>query len=134
MNVLSDFTILVEDAIAIKNTQRPKKVKNEEPKKTSVRSTLKRKEEMDFKSLDFDSIINLSDSKIKTLMKNLEIETVSIAMKGAHKEIREKVEKNLGKRALKIFKDLLQQTKHVSEAEIKKSRKLIEKQIKLLTK
>ncbi len=68
------------------------------------------------------------------MIKNLEIETVSVAMKGANKEIREKVEKNLGKRALKTLKEFLQQTKNISEAEIKKSRKLIEKQIKLLTK
>jgi alpha-amylase len=135
MNVLSDFTILVEDAIAIKNTQRPKKSKKEIPGKAPVKSTRKsKKEEKAVKSMDFDSIITLSDNKIKKIIKNLEMETVSIAMKGAHKEIREKVEKNLGKRALKTFKEFLQQTKHISEAEIKKSRKLIEKQIKLLTK
>jgi flagellar motor switch protein FliG len=55
-------------------------------------------------------------------------------MKGANKELREKMEKNLGKRALKTYKDLLQQIKTISESEIRKSRKLIEKQIKLLTK
>jgi flagellar motor switch protein FliG len=68
------------------------------------------------------------------VIKNLEIETVSVAMKGANNELREKMEKNLGKRALKTYKDLLQQIKTISESEIRKSRKLIEKQIKLLTK
>ena len=87
-----------------------------------------------FKSLNFDDIITLSDSKIKKIIKTIEIETVSAAMKGANKELREKVEKNLGKRALKTYKELLQQIKTISESEIKKSQKLIEKQIKLLTK
>jgi flagellar motor switch protein FliG len=99
-----------------------------------VTTTQEKTVEKAFKSLNFDDIITLSDSKIKKVIKNLEIGTVSAAMKGANKELREKMEKNLGKRALKTYKDLLQQIKTISESEIKKSRKLIEKQIKLLTK
>jgi len=176
MNVLSDFTIRVEEAIAKKSalvsvpkTKLPKetekapkpmrkvprttkgklieeehvqkvatikaaKVKAENTRKTSVKTTREKTVEKDFKSLNFDDIITLSDSKIKKVIKNLEIETVSAAMKGANKELREKMEKNLGKRALKTYRDLLHQIKNISESEIKKSRKLIEKQIKLLTK
>jgi len=55
-------------------------------------------------------------------------------MKSANKDIREKVEKNLGKRALTTYKELLKQLKTIRESEKKKSRKLVEKQIKLLTK
>ena len=176
MNVLSDFTIRLEEAIAKKSalvskpkTKLPKetekapepvrkiprttkgklveeghiqkvatikaaKVKAENVRKTPVKTTREKTVEKAFKSLNFDDIITLSDSKIKKVIKNLEIETVSAAMKGANKELREKMEKNLGKRALKTYKDLLQQIKTISESEIRKSRKLIEKQIKLLTK
>jgi alpha-amylase len=176
MNVLSDFTIRVEEAISKKSAlvSKPKaklsketekapkpvrkvprttrgklieerhvqkvvnikaaKVKAENVRKTPVTTTREKTVEKAFKSLNFDDIITLSDSKIKKVIKNLEIGTVSAAMKGANKELREKVEKNLGKRALKTYKDLLQQIKTISESEIKKSRKLIEKQIKLLTK
>jgi flagellar motor switch protein FliG len=90
--------------------------------------------EKDFKHLNFEDIITLSDNKIKKLIRNLEIETVSTALKGAKKDVREKVERNLGKRALENYKEFLRQIKTISESEIKKSRKLMEKQIKLLTK
>ena len=176
MNVLSDFTIRVEEAMARKSalgskaktkqqtetekapkamrkaprtttgklveeghveklaTIKAAKARAENARKEAVKTTKEKKVEKVFKSLNFDDIITLSDSKIKKMIKNLEIETVSAAMKGANKELREKVEKNLGKRALKTYKELLHQIKTISESEIKKSRKLIEKQIKLLTK
>ncbi len=176
MNVLSDFTIRVDEAIAMKyapgsksKTKEPKekgkapkavrkaprtttgklveeehvkklttikaaKIKVEKAGKATVKTTKEKTAEKAFKSLNIDDIITLSDNKIKKMIKNLEIETVSAAMKGANKELREKVEKNLGKRALKTYNELLQQIKTISESEIKKSRKLIEKQIKLLTK
>ncbi|HZX62118.1 MAG TPA: FliG C-terminal domain-containing protein [Bacteroidales bacterium] len=176
MNVLSDFTIRVEEAMARKSalgskaktkqqketekapkamrkaprtttgklveeghveklaTIKAAKARAENARKVAVKTTKEKKVEKVFKSLNFDDIITLSDSKIKKMIKNLEIETVSAAMKGANKELREKVEKNLGKRALKTYKELLHQIKTISESEIKKSRKLIEKQIKLLTK
>jgi alpha-amylase len=176
MNVLSDFTIRVEEAIArkkvsgLKGKSTPKKETGQVPKalrkaprtttgklveeehvtklaaikaakskavssrKSDVKAAKDKPAEKTFKSLNFDDIITLSDTKIKMVIKNLEIETVSAAMKGANKELREKVEKNLGKRALKTYKELLKQIKIINESEIKKSRKLIEKQIKLLTK
>ncbi len=174
MNVLSDFTIRVDEAIARKRTsglkskskeqkeKAPKvvrkaprtttgklieeghvkklttikaaKTRAENARKAAVKTTKEEVAEKVFKSLNFDDIITLSDSKIKKIIKSIEIETVSAAMKGANKELREKVEKNLGKRALKTYKELLQQIKTISESEIKKSQKLIEKQIKLLTK
>jgi len=176
MNVLSDFTIRVDEAIArksssdLKSKTKEQKEKEKAPKavrkaprtttgklveeghvkklatikaaktrlenarKMAVKATKEEAAEKNFKSLNFDDIITLSDSKIKKIIKTIEIETVSAAMKGANKELREKVEKNLGKRALKTYKELLQQIKIISESEIKKSQKLIEKQIKLLTK
>ncbi len=176
MNVLSDFTIRVDDAIAKKHaldlkvkekaqtekgkapkavrktprtttgklveevhvkkltTIKAAKARAENVTKSAVKTTREKSAGKDFKSLNFEDIISLSDSKIKKMIKNLEIETVSSAMKGAKKEIREKVEKNLGKRALKTYNELLHKIKAISESEIKKSRKLIEKQIKLLTK
>ncbi len=174
MNVLSDFTIRVDESIARKHTSglksktkeqkenAPKairkaprttngklveeghvkklatikaaKTRAENTRKTAVKTIKEKAADKTFKSLNFDDIITLSDSMIKKIIKSIEIETVSVAMKGAKKELREKVEKNLGKRALKTYKELLQQIKTISESEIKKSQKLIEKQIKLLTK
>lgn len=84
----------------------------------------------DFHTLDFSDIINLSDKKVKDIIKHLDIATVSAAMSGADEKIREKVEKNLGKRALKTYHTLMTQIRTISASEIKKSRRLIEKQIK----
>jgi alpha-amylase len=176
MNVLSDFTIRVDEAIAKKHasglkdkikeqkvkektqkvirkaprtttgklievghvkkltTIKAEKTRAENARKAVVKTTKEKVTEDVFKSLNFDNIITLSDSKIKKIIKNLELETIATAMKGANKELREKVEKNLGKRASKTYKELLKQIKTISVSEIKKSRKLIEKQIKLLTK
>ena len=177
MNVLSDFTLVVDEAVEKKNTrvskpgtkgpkaaEKPLKEVRKTAKKTpgksveeipvqkaTVNKTKKTRKDKKEKititksarkkrvnkveeSLNFDDISTFSDSKIKKLIRNLDIETVLAAMKGAHKDIREKVEKNLDKRALKTYKELLNKLKTISESKIKKSRKLIEKQIKLLTK
>ena len=176
MNVLSDFSIVLDDTITKKNAkaikpatrkskeeEKPEKENRKTPRKTKgklveeehVRAVSLRKRvkaeagilsktakkssdenpvEKDFKPLNFETIISLSDAKVKKIIKNVEIETLTAAMKSANKDVREKVEKNLGKRALNTYKDLLKQLKTISESEIKKSRKLIEKQIKLLTK
>jgi len=102
------------------------------PKQKSETAGLKKEKikEEPFKSLDFEDIINLSDKKIKEIIRTLPLETVSYAMKGADKEIRSKVEKNLGKKALDTYHELLKQLKHITTADVKKYRKEIIKQIK----
>jgi alpha-amylase len=82
-----------------------------------------------FKTLDFNDIVGLSDKKIKEIIKKLDIETVSYAMKGADIKVREKVEKNLGKKALAAYQELLKQLKHITTADVKKYRKEIIKHI-----
>jgi alpha-amylase len=176
MNVLSDFTIRVDQASGkrkvsglksgTKKSQEKEKLQKpsrKEPRTTTGnlveevhikklpairaakvrarkaavpagKATKEKKTEAPFKSLNFEDILTMSDSKIKKVIKNIEIETVTAAMKGADRDLREKVEKNLGKRALKTYKELLKQLKTISKSEIKKSQKLIEKQIKLLSK
>lgn len=175
MNVLSDFTIRLEDAekrnlaadkstvvkpqktekAPVKAGKTPRttsgrlveeqhvkkssaikaeKTKAEKAIKKGIKPAREKSVEKPFTQLKIDDIVTLSDSRIKKVIKNLEIETVSAAMKGAKKETREKIEKNLGKRALKTYKDLLSQIKNIHESEIKKSKALFEKQIRLLTK
>ena len=83
-----------------------------------------------FSPLNFEDIIGVSDRVIKKIIKDIDIETVSAAMKDADKEIREKVEKNLGKRALKTYHEFLAQLKKLNASEIKKSRDIIAKQLR----
>ena len=115
--------------IGKKEVQRAKaKSRRDDQKSEKVRKE-KIKEEP-YRSLDFKDIITLSDKKVKEIIKKLDIETVSIALKGADAEIREKVEKNLGKQALKTYHELLEQLKHITSAEVNKYRKEIIKHIK----
>ena len=86
--------------------------------------------EKEFKPMNFEDIIGLSDRMIKKIIKDIDIETVSTAMKGADKGIKEKVEKNLGKRALKTYQEILEQLKKLSASEIMKSREIIAKQLR----
>ena len=86
--------------------------------------------EKDFSPLNFEDIIGLSDRKVKLIIKDIDIKVVSEALKGAEKGIKTKVEKNLGKRALKAYEELLAGIKKVSAAEIKKSRDLFVRQLR----
>lgn len=126
---------LVEEEHVVKSSKilSAKKVA-EKSAKATVKAAKGRTSEKPFSTLNVEDIITLSDAKVKKIIKSLEIETVSAAMKGAKKEVREKVEKNLGKRALKTYQELLKQIRTIHESEIKKSRKLFEKQIKALLK
>jgi len=162
MNVLSDFLIRLDftgaalaavPGKAAKAAGKPKirkgKLKEEEVLTVS-RKTLQdkkkkaaeavpvsgkvAKKEKEYQKFNFDDIIGLSDRKVKLLVKHLDIETVSYAMAGSGKELRMKVEKNLGKRALKTYLEILKQIKTLHESEIKKSKRLIEKQIRLIIK
>lgn len=114
--------------------QPAKEVKNKVqlPKQKPEKEGLKKEKikEQPFKSLDLEDIINLSDKKIKEILKTLPLETVSYAMKGAKKDVRNKVEKNMGKKALDTYHELLKQIKNITTADVKKYRKEIIKQIK----
>ena len=115
--------------IGKKEVQRAKSKAAWDKRKADVEKKEKIKEEP-FRKLDFNDLVALSDKKIKEIIKKLDIETVSYAMKGADAGIREKVEKNLGKRALKTYHELLEQLKHITTADVKKYRKEIIKHLK----
>jgi alpha-amylase len=132
MNVLSDFTIRVDEAMekklkpvsraktepqkeqekptkTIRKTPRTTtgrlveevrvkkssvikaaKTKAETTKKAAVKTTREKPAGKDFKSLNFEDIITLSDTRIRQMIKNLEIETVSAAMNQIHQRIGDK--------------------------------------------
>lgn len=122
--------------VSVKTRKVTKKTIREKKTEKKKASGLPKKEknEKEFKKLNFEHLSGLSDRKVKMLVRNLDIETLSYAMKGAEKEVREKVEKNLGKRALKAYHDILKQIRSIHESEIKKSKKLFEKQIRAILK
>jgi alpha-amylase len=135
MNVLSDFIIRLENPpVDIPEEQKEKTPGKQETQKELKQIKNNKTATTRTGKLNFEDIINLSDSKVKAVIKNLDIETVSFAMKGAGKEVRNKVEKNLGKRALKQYQELVKQIKNLTDSEINKHRKKIINEIKSLSK
>ena len=122
--------------VSVKTRKVTKKAIREKKTEKKKASGLPKKEkkEKEFTKLNVENLIGLSDRKVKMLVRNLDIETLSYAMKGAEKEVREKIEKNLGKRALKAYHDILKQIRSIHDSEIKKSKKLFEKQIRAILK
>jgi len=141
MNVLSDFIIRLEKETGsnkedFKNRkesfedlmdQTGKYVKQKaQQAKKRTKNTLKDKE------LDFDSIKKMSNAKIKKLLKEVDIEELSGALKGAGKEIRDKIIPNMGKRAQQEFEKAQEKMKKISKKDIEKYRKDIEARLKNL--
>jgi alpha-amylase len=117
--------------VVTRKTMKEVKKKSEKAAATQPKETKKAEP---FKKLNLDDIMGFSDRKIKQLVKELDIETISYALADAEKELRQKVEKNLGKRALIAYKDIMKQIKTISASEIRKSKRLIEKQIRSMLK
>lgn len=149
MNILSDFMIRVDNHEKIEPVSndvkefsppdqgvnkpvspasKSKKTKAV-PKKPTEKKTKKQKSDDDFKKLNFEDIIQLSDHRIKEIIKKVDIETLSSAMKGADTGIKNKVEKNLGKRALTVYKEMLKKLRDLKSSEVSKYRKQIVKEI-----
>jgi len=78
----------------------------------------------------FEDIKEMSDTAVKKLLKEIDEQELTIALKGAGKELTEKVIPNLGKRAKKKFDELEGEIKKVKKSDIKKVRDDIEKKIK----
>ena len=119
-----------EESMPKKSTPRksvPKKVAP--PEKES-----KAKTKEAFKKLDFEDLVSLSDRRIKDLIKKVNIETLTGAMKTADEPTRQKVEKNMGKKVLAVYKEILGKLRKLKSAEVSAFRKQIVKEINKLSK
>ena len=140
MNVLSDFAIRVEKQtrnmkadidevkeaakILLEKTGKLTKRKTGEVKKTAREKLDKAKE------ISFEDIKNMSDTAVKKLLREINLEKLSVAMEDAGEEIREKILPNLGKRARKQFDQFQKEMKKVKKSDIKKYKKEIEDKLK----
>jgi len=79
--------------------------------------------------LDFNDIINLSDKKVKDILKKIEIENLVYAMKGSGHEVKLKIEKNLGLRALKKYHEFILKIKGIKTSDASKYREKIIEEI-----
>ncbi|UBM62650.1 polysaccharide deacetylase family protein [Candidatus Sulfidibacterium hydrothermale] len=140
MNVLSDFILRVEentafarsDADELKEAAKTLFEKTEKLARKKTRQTQKVvKEKLNkTKEMNFDDIKNMSDTAVKKLLREIDLQKLSVAMEGAGEEIRQKILPNLGKRARKQFDELEKELKKVKKSDIKKFKKEIEDKLK----
>ncbi len=140
MNVLSDFIIRVEncsgstgdDFETFKKAVSDFSEKAEKVVQKTAKATRKKvKATVDkSKEIKFEDIKEMSNSAVKKLLKEIDAEELTVALKGAGKELTEKVIPNLGKRAKKKFDELEDEIKKVKKSDIKKVRNNIEKKLK----
>jgi alpha-amylase/alpha-mannosidase (GH57 family) len=142
MNVLSDFIIRVDKTCAstekemndIKEMAGKLMDEVEEMAKKKIGATKKKVKKTidDSKDLKLEDVKNMSNAAIKKLLKEVDIKELTIALKDAGEEVREKILPNLGKKARKTYDELQQDLKSFKKKDIKKYRKTLEDKLKEL--
>ena len=140
MNVLSDFILRVEANTTYEKgafeevKDAASKFANKAgkfAKDTTDKASKKVKETFDKrKDISFEDIKEMSNAKIKQLLKEVDVEQIAVALKDAEKELTEKVIPNMTKKAKKQYDDLQAELKKVKKADIKKYRKTVEDKLK----
>ncbi|PKP51859.1 MAG: alpha-amylase [Bacteroidetes bacterium HGW-Bacteroidetes-1] len=142
MNVLADFTIRVKEntpetevlfnrmlETGSKLSKEIGKIASAEIQKASnsIQEKFKKGEEKIKPA--FDDILELSDAKIKKLIKEVEAEELMIALKDAKEELINKVLPNMTKSARKKFEQTKEEAGKISKSQVKKMKDLIEKKM-----
>lgn len=140
MNVLSDFMIRVEenckysgfqetlDEVVDKAAEAGKKMKKE-----SVKFGKKMKRQVeDLNEMSMEDIAEMSDHKIKQLIRKVEAEELFAVLENAEEEVRERIIPNLGVRAKKNFNQFREDVKKIKKSDLKKYTDNIEKELKNL--
>ena len=139
MNVLADFIIRVEentklgkgDFVEMKDAASELAEKAEKVVKKAARKASKKVKSSIEKGKDmkFDDIKEMSNASVKKLLKDVDVEHLTIALKDAEKELTEKVIPNLSAKAKKKF-DEVNAEMEIKKSDIKKYRKSIEDKLK----
>lgn len=145
MNVLADFTIRVNEKspgtkdLMDELLEKGAKIGKEIGKtaKDQLQKTAKSLEARFHKSEKqikpaFDNLVQLSDVKIKKLIKDLEAEELVVALKDAKEELVEKVLPNLSKSARKSFDEAKEKAGRTTKTQISKARRAIEEKMREL--
>lgn len=147
MNVLADFAIranestsgtreVVEEILASGakiGAEIGKAVKQEWQKTTDSLQKRIKKETQKIEP-QLDALIDMTDKKVKEVIKDLEAEDLVAALEDARQELVDKVLPNLSKATRKKYDALKAETVKVSKAQSKKVRQLIEEKMKDLLK
>lgn len=142
MNVLADFSIRVgketnpsefsdlKDAVgdlshkAEKFARQTTKTASEKVKQSISRT----------KDFHFEDIKSLSDTAIKKLIKNIPVDELTMALKDAESELKEKILPNLGKQARKQYDQLEKELSKFKKSDLKKYRTQLDNKLKELFK
>ncbi len=134
MNVLSDFIIRVNKLVPDAGQQfdefleKGRELGKELGKVT--RATVKKG--VSKAKPVFEDIHELSDAKIKKLVKEVDIESLAVALKGAEEALVERILPQMTKAARKQFDQLQAEVKKVKKTDVGKVRKRIEDKLKEL--
>ncbi len=142
MNILSDFTIRVEDACQGSENESLRETAETFGKEISATVTKTARSvagkarkaitDESGKFYTFDDIRHLSNARIKKLVREVDVESLVYALRDAGEDIREKVIPNMTKTAQKEYNRLQDRIKKVSKADVKKSRERISHEISKL--
>jgi alpha-amylase/alpha-mannosidase (GH57 family) len=144
MNVLSDFIIRVEEKYKaemsdgrkiIETTSELGREIKKAAAKTVKNTTKKVKEVIDeqkAKNYSFEEIKDLSNAKIKQLVKEVDMEHLAVALKDASDDFKDRIVPNMTKAAKAEYDKLLGELKKVKKSDIKKSRDRISAEISKL--
>jgi hypothetical protein len=128
MNVLSDFIIRVENNSSFDNLKEAASEFAGEAGKFTRKQAKKVADKV--KEINFEDIKEMSNAKVKQLLKEVDIEHITVALKDAEKEVVEKVIPNMTKTAKKTYDDLQKEVKKFKKTDIKKYRQAVEDKLK----
>lgn len=138
MNVLSDFTTRL-DAYGIPASdqfeeivERSKKLGKQIGQKARTKLKTRVEQNTAKTKLAFDDIKNLSDTKLKKLLKEIDTESLVIALKDAETELVNRILPQLNKSTRKKYDKLKSEIKRVKKADIQKVKQQIENKLKAL--
>ena len=139
MNILTDFSLRLENIHIdvqdemddIKDSvQKITRKTGDAIKKTVDTTSKKVKDALDKgKEINFEDMKHMSDTAIKKVLKEIDIETVTIALKDTKDDLVDRVLPNLGAKARKQYNALQSEVKKVNKSDIKKYQKEIEKKL-----
>lgn len=144
MNVLSDFTIRVHEqctsagvsTILEKAGDLGKEVKSLTGKKMkeTVSKVRQKIDEQKEKSYSFEELKEMSNAKVKLLLKEVDAESIAFALKDAGDDLRNKIIPNMTKSARREYDHILGEIKKVKRDDIAKSKdKIVAKMAKLFS-
>jgi len=128
MNVLSDYIIRVEDGSSFDNLKEAASDLADKAGKYTKKQAKKVADKV--KEINFDDIKEMSNAKVKQLLKEVDIEHIAVALKDAEKEVVEKVIPNMTKTAKKTYDEIQKELKKVKKTDIKKYRQAVEDKLK----